>query len=120
MDMDGHGSGAGRREVRIGWRMLLFFGILALGMLACVQGAMFLRFYPVGLMYFVATVIRIDPGESPFLWLGYLLYGALLAGFLVCRRRTWVTVLTVAMAVATMFNVVGCHAIWHEASKIGQ
>ena len=101
-------------RMHLKFRMLLYFGILAIGMLVCVRGLTRFYMYPLGLMFTVWRMTKIETAAGVALIIGYSVHALLLLSFLATKRRWVVFCLTVIMVILTILNVSGCQHLLDE------
>ncbi|HRV30251.1 MAG TPA: hypothetical protein P5169_00975 [Kiritimatiellia bacterium] len=111
---------SGEEWVGLDVRLFTFFGILALGMLLCLNGAFAFHLYPAGLIFILAGLREDIAYTKAGLLLGYFLYLALLIATITLPLKKHFRFLVIVMMVFMLMNVAGCQIILHEISAMGQ
>ena len=89
------------------------------GMISCIHGLAAIVLYPIGMAVSVGRITGIDIDDDVSMIAGYSVYALLLMGFLATDKRRVINGLTIALIVATVLNVSGCHYVLHELSELG-
>ena len=98
-----------------------FFIILLIGLLCCINGAVAVVAYPMGLYLLAFPLMSVNINIKPesFLVIGYVIYIALLVSFISVKKRGSLNILTWIMVILTCINIAGCQQILTGIGSIG-
>lgn len=102
------------------FRMKLYFGVIAAGMILCIKGIFAILLYPIGVMISIQHLTKVKFDNDLFYMLpGYGIYIVLFLAFLIANRRLVVYILVGVLVLVTLLNVAGCHSLMNQLRHIG-